>query len=151
MKSFLEKLKKGMGIEENEKESEKKKILVENQEEKLEAKKEWLNQEGELMVDIYQTEEELFLQAPIAGVKASDLDIEIEGDTLIIKGERKNPAPENVDFIQKECYWGEFSRKIILPVEVDQNRIEAYFKLGILTIKFPKIQREKKKKIVPKE
>jgi len=165
MTSFLEKLKKGMGIEgeveeekemlaekEKKEEPKKKKIIIKEKEEKPKVKKEeWLEAEGELMVDLYQTEEDLYLQAPIAGVEAKDLEIEIERDTLIIKGERKNPAPEGADFFTKECYWGKFSRQIILPVEIDPNRIEASFKSGILTIKLPKLQREKKRKIVPKE
>jgi len=165
MTSFLEKLKKGMGIEgeveeekemlaekEKKEEPKKKKIIIKEKEEKPKVKKEeWLEAEGQLMVDLYQTEDDLYLQAPIAGVEAKDLEIEIEGDTLIIKGERKNPAPEGADFLTKECYWGKFSRQIILPVEIDPNRIEASFKFGILTIKLPKLQREKKRKIVPKE
>lgn len=174
MNSFLEKLKKGMGIEEEkeelkeekERESEeqeekkpekapkKKKILAKPKEEEkkdLLKKESWLEAEGQLMIDFYQTENELVLVSPIAGISAENLEIEIEGDILTIRGERKNPSPEGVDFFTQECYWGKFSRQVILPVDVDPNQIEAYFKSGILTIKLPKLFKEKKRKIVPKE
>ncbi len=167
MTSFLEKLKKGMGIEdqieeetkekeivvekEKKEEPKKKKIVIKEKEEKPKTKKEeWLEAEGQLMIDLYQTEDDLFLQAPIAGVEPEDLEIEFERDTLTIKGERKNPAPEDADFITKECYWGKFSRQIILPVEIDPNKIEASFQKGILIIKLPKLLKEKKRKIVLK-
>lgn len=174
--SFLEKLKKGMGIEELTTEKEKpqkvseekskikqkeratrkivleeKKEIQEKEEKKVpEEKKDWLEPEGQLVVDVFQTEKELFIQAPIAGVKAEDLDIEIEKDVLTIRGERKNPTIDGADYFVKECYWGKFSRQIILPVEIDPNRVEAFLKEGILTITMPKLLKEKKRKIIPK-
>lgn len=173
MTSFLEKLKKGMGIEveteeieETQKEIEKEKkeeklkkekivtkpdIKKEKETEKKEEEKEsWLESEGQLLLDLYQTENDLILQTPIAGVSAEDLEIEIEGDVLTIKGERKNPSPEGAKFLIQECYWGKFSRQIILPVEIDPNQIEATFKFGILTIRLPRLFRERKRKIIPK-
>ena len=112
--------------------------------------KEWPKPEGQLAVDVYQTESELVIQSAIAGVKPEELDISVEGDLVIIKGERKRPVEENKDYFFQECYWGSFSRKIILPVEVDPGRIDANLKNGILTIRMPKILREKKMKVTIK-
>lgn len=112
--------------------------------------KEWPKSEGQLAVDVYQTESELVIQSAIAGVKSEELDISVEGDLVIIKGERRRPIEENEDYFSQECYWGSFSRKIILPVEVDPGRIDASLKNGILTIRMPKIVREKKMKVTIK-
>jgi len=107
----------------------------------------WFQGEGELATDVYQTENDFVIQSAIAGVKPEDLDISIEGDVITIRGERKKPFEETGDYFYQECYWGPFSRQIILPVEIDPTRIEATLKEGILIIRMPKIQREKKRKI----
>jgi len=135
--SFKLKLKK---IEEDQ---EKEKI--ENQTNKNEQK--WLKTEGELSVDIYQTETKLIIQSAIAGIKPEDLDITIEKDVMIIRGNRRNPlvSQEKKDYFTQECYWGLFSRKIIFPVEVNSNEIEASIKDGILIIQLSKILQEKRK------
>lgn len=112
---------------------------------------EWLETEGQLAVDVYQTVNELVIQAAIAGIKTEDLDVLIEEDVLTIKGKRANPYQiDAADYFIQECYWGPFSRKIILPVEVDASRTDAAMKEGILTIRIPKVQREKKKKVTIK-
>lgn len=116
-----------------------------------EADREWLNDEGRLAVNVYQTENDLVLQAAIAGVKADDMEVIIEDEMVVIKGDRQNPLPEDGDYFIEECYWGPFSRKIIMPLEVDSGRADASMKDGILTIRLPKIQREKKKKLLVKE
>lgn len=111
---------------------------------------EWLSNEGQLAVDVYQTENDLVIQAAIAGIKVEDIDVLIEDEMITIKGDRPNPVQEDGDYFIEECYWGTFSRKIILPVEVDSSRADAAMKEGILTIRIPKIQREKKKKLIVK-
>ncbi len=115
-----------------------------------ETDSEWLSNEGQLAVDVYQTESDLVVQAAIAGIKVEDLDVLIEDEVITIKGTRPNPLQENGDYFIEECYWGVFSRKIILPVEVDSSRADATMKEGILTIRIPKVQREKKKKLIVK-
>lgn len=115
------------------------------------ADREWLNGEGRLAVNVYQTENDLVAQAAIAGIKADDVEVVIEDDVIVIKGERPNPLDEDGDYFIEECYWGPFSRKIILPVEVDSSRADAAMKDGVLTVRIPKIQREKKKKLTIKE
>jgi len=114
---------------------------------KPEGKEKWFEPEGELAIDVYQTETDLVIQSAIAGVKPEDLEISIERDILTIKGSREKPFIEEGDYFTQECYWGPFSREVILPVEVDPNRAEATMKNGILTIRLPKILREKKRRI----
>jgi HSP20 family protein len=117
---------------------------------KKEEKKKWFEPEGQLAIDVYQTKNELVIQSAIAGVKSENLDISMEGDVIIIKGRREKVSEEEGNYFTKECYWGPFSREIILPVEVDPGRIEATMKEGILTIRIPKILRERRKKIIVK-
>lgn len=115
------------------------------------ADREWMPHEGQLAVNVYQTETELVVQTAIAGVKSEDLEVVIEDDVVIVKGDRTKPLPEDGDYFIEECHWGPFSRKVIMPVEVDSGRADAALKDGILTIRLPKIQREKKKKLLIKE
>jgi HSP20 family protein len=165
MANFFEKLKKGMGIEipvEEEKKEEKevevkekkkekrKEIQLKEKEEKKEEKEKWPEPEGELAIDMYQTEDELVILSAIAGVKAEDLSLYLEGDVLFIEGERKKPVEEKGDYFLQECYWGRFSRKIVLPVEINPEKISASFKDGILTIRIQKISRERRRKILIK-
>lgn len=156
MSNFFEKLKKGMGIEEEkpkekektkEKKQKKEEIKVQKIEEKKPEKKEYEGPEGELAIDLYQTDEDLVLQSAIAGVKPENLEIEIEGDMLMIKGIREKPLEEDGEYFAQECFWGPFSRKVILPVEVDIDKSEAQIKDGVLIIRIKKVQKERKKKI----
>jgi len=81
-------------------------------------------------------------------VDSKDLDIGIEENTVNIRGSRHSEQEaKGADYFYQECYWGTFSRSIILPVEVDTDKTEASLKNGVLTIKLPKIQREREKKI----
>jgi HSP20 family protein len=114
--------------------------------------KNWLESEGQLAVDVYQTDGEIVIQSAVAGVKPEELDISIENDLVTIKGNREKPTEkEEKNYFYQECYWGRFSREIILPAEVDGGRTSASMKEGVLTIRIPKIEREKKRKIVIKE
>lgn len=108
-------------------------------------------EEGQLAVDVYQTDTHLVIQATIAGVKPENLDISIEADTVSIKGERNEPPEQGEkNYFYQECYWGPFSRQIILPEETDPSRAEATMREGVLTIRIPKIERKKKRKIAVK-
>jgi len=132
-----------------------KKDNSEEKNKKTEPKKEsWFEPEGELAIDAFQTEDYVVVQSTIAGVTPGDLDILIENEMLTIKGSRKKPdikeKPEDVNgqnYFYQECYWGSFSREIMLPEEVDTSNIEASIKQGILTVKIPKLHRKKKRKI----
>lgn len=96
-------------------------------------------QEGQLTVDVFQDDQNIVIQSTIAGVAPDDLDVSITNDMVTIRGERRHAFqvdPE--DYFYQECYWGTFSRSIILPVEIDADRAEAKIKNGILTIRIPK-------------
>ncbi len=112
-----------------------------------EGKEKWFEPEGQLAIDVYQTKNELVIQSAIAGVKPENLDISMEGDVITIRGRRERPLDQEENYFAQECYWGPFSREVILPVEVDPGRVEAAMKEGILTIRIPKILRERKRKI----
>ena len=113
---------------------------------------EWQTTEGQLTVDVYQTDKEIIVQAPVAGVKPEELDISVDDDVLTIKGERKKTEEEKgKNYYYQECYWGTFSRQIILPTEVDASKIEAVMEKGVLTIKLPIIKKEKRKRISIKD
>jgi len=118
----------------------------------LTEKERFLGEPGQLTIDLYQTADELVLQSAIAGVKSEDLDISIENGILTIRGYRAKPTTEqNIDYFTQECFWGPFIREVVLPVEVDAGRYQASLQNGILTIRLPKIEREKKRKIIIQE
>lgn len=100
--------------------------------------------EGQLSVDVFQTSDHIVIKSTIAGVEPEDLDIFLNDDLLTIRGERFQTEEEKkANYFYQECYWGGFSRSIILPVEVNPDKIEAELKNGLLTIKLPKIERTK--------
>lgn len=114
----------------------------------LKDEEKWFNEdyEGQLAVDVFQDKENIYVKSTVAGVKPDDLEIYLHNDLLTIRGKREEQAEnKNADYFYKECYWGGFSRSIILPVEVKTDKVEATFKNGILTITLPK---EKKSKVV---
>lgn len=98
--------------------------------------------EGQLALDIYQTEEEIIILSAVAGVSEDDLNISVTDEVLTIKGKRHLPdrVPEE-DYLTKECFWGDFSRSIVLPVTADSAKIAASFKNGILRINIPKVEK----------
>ena len=96
-------------------------------------------QEGQLTVDVFQDDENIVIQSTVAGVAPDDLDVSITNDMVTIRGERRQPYEvDSEDYFYQECYWGTFSRSIILPVEIDSDRAEAKIKNGVLTIRIPK-------------
>jgi len=149
----------------------KTKVLNENQEEEI--KKEnldlepdsgnlnpmaesdnWLEEDysGQLSVDVYQTDKDIVVKSTIAGVRPEDIDISINGDMLTIKGLRKKDHEvEEDDYFFKECYWGGFSRSIILPVDVKADKIAATLKNGVLTVVLPKAEKKNVKVVKVKE
>lgn len=129
----------------------KKEANIENGEVKEERKK-WDSPEGQLVVDVYETDKELVIQSAIAGIKSDQINVSLDNDILIIKGERENPGKDkDKRYFLKECYWGPFSKEIILPREIDTSKIDAKVKEGILTVRMPKIERAKSKKISVEE
>jgi len=106
------------------------------------------DQEGQLTIDVYQTDSDIVIKSTIAGVRPEDLDIQINNDMVTIRGERrKEEETREEDYYYQECYWGAFSRSIILPVDIQANKAEAIMKNGILTIRLPKAETAKARKI----
>ena len=104
--------------------------------------------EGQLTIDVYQTDNDVVIRSTIAGVKPEDLDVSINNDMITIRGERrKDEEVSDENYYYQECYWGSFSRSVILPVDVLPEKIEASMKNGILTIRLPKADVNKTKKI----
>ena len=110
------------------------------------AHDEWLedDNEGQLSVDVFQDKGSIIVRSTVAGVNPEDIDISIENDMLTVRGERRMEEEiHDEDYFYQECYWGSFSRSIILPVEVRAEEVEATLKNGVLTIKLPKAQKSK--------
>ncbi len=100
----------------------------------------WLTQpeEGRLAIDVFRAQDTLIIRTPVAGVDVQDLDIAVDGDLLTIRGERHTPSPiHEEDWFYRECYWGSFSRSVILPLDVIASDVQASLKQGILEIRLP--------------
>ena len=109
--------------------------------------------EGELAVDVFHTDTELIITSTVAGVRKEDLDIDMNGDMITIRGIRRPQfahVPED-DFFVRECYWGGFSRSIILPIDIQYDKVRATLENGILTIALPKATHSKNGKIAIEE
>ena len=122
-----------------------KKIKAENIEEKKEEAPAGgiFDQAGELVVDVFETNSDFVVLAAIAGIQIKDLDISLEKDMMVIKGNRCDPHDDNdKKYFYQECYWGPFSRKIILPENIDIDKADAQMDKGVLTIKIPKNEQE---------
>lgn len=108
----------------------------------------WPTSEGQLAIDVYQTDDEIVVQSALGGVKPDEIEVTIENDMVKIFGSRQKAQAINKDnYLIQECHWGSFSRQFVLPTEVDSSRAEAILKDGILTIKIPKIQKEKTRRL----
>ena len=121
-------------------------------EEKTPAKKsddgDEIETEGKLTVDVYKTPSEIIVESAIAGIKPEDLDIDVSTDSITIKGERRREERiKDEDYFYQECYWGKFSRSVILPEEIDPDNAVVHFKNGILTVRMPKRNKKTSKKL----
>ena len=135
------------GLRENEPVKREKKITFPSETGK--NSDDWMpDSEGQLTIDVYQTPTDIVIKSTIAGVSPEDLDITITNDMVTIKGKReKDETISGGDYYYQECYWGAFSRSVILPVDVEAEKADASMKNGILTIRLPKIEKVKTKKI----
>ncbi len=112
----------------------------------------WLGEsdelEGQLAVDVYQTKDNVVIKAPIAGVKADQIDISVSDDMVTLRGERVDEKEvDREHYYVQECYWGAFSRSIILPTATVAEEAQASLKDGVLTLTIPKAVQDKVKKI----
>lgn len=119
------------------------KPFVAQQKESL-TEEELSGEEGQLAVDVFQTADEIVVVAPVAGVVLEDLSITITDEVLSIKGRRNLQFNvQSGDYFTQECFWGDFSRSIILPESVDTGKVKASFKNGILTVRVPKVEKKR--------
>lgn len=113
-----------------------------------EAEEEPVMEEGELSVDVYQTNTEIIIEAMVAGVKPEDLHLSITRDMVTIKGRRDgNTSVSHDDYFYKELYWGTFTRTILLPHEVEIEEAEAVEKHGLLIVRLPKVDKARQTKL----
>lgn len=92
-----------------------------------------------MAVDVYQTEEAVVIKAVVAGVKAEDLEITVTEDLITIRGRRVDPDEiSSEDYFYQECYWGWFSRTVVLPCAINESRVQAALDDGVLKISLPK-------------
>lgn len=104
--------------------------------------------EGQLTVDVYQTPNDIVVESAIAGVKPENIDVNVTPDSIVIRGSRERErSAEGEDYLYQECYWGRFARSIILPQEIDPENASVTFKNGILTVRLPKVNKKKSKKL----
>lgn len=103
---------------------------------------------GQLAVDVYETPEQLIIKARTAGVNRNDLDVSISDGVLTISGTLSSgDETEATHWHVQECYWGEFSRTLVLPVAVKEDEVKAILKDGVLTVMFNKVKQEQARKI----
>lgn len=99
-------------------------------------------------VNIYGNEERLSVVAELPGVAKENINISVESDIITIEGERKSPEiNENETFHRREREYGKFVRSFRLPYEVDNEKVEASLKDGVLTVTLPRAEQSKPKKI----
>jgi HSP20 family protein len=104
--------------------------------------------EGQLLVDVYQNDKEIIVKSTMAGVSPDNLFVSINRDILTIKGKRdRDSSIQDAECLLRECYWGSFSRSIILPDEVDDKKIDANLESGVLTLTLKKIRQNQKIKV----
>jgi HSP20 family protein len=99
-------------------------------------------------VDIFEDANEIVFRVELPGIKQDDIDIEVSNDTLTIKGERHFEDAERKDgFIRVERAYGKFQRSFSIPIPVDQDKIQASYRDGLLEVKLPKAEAIKPKKV----
>jgi len=104
--------------------------------------------EGQLTIDVYQTPDEIVVQSTVAGVDPANIDIDATSESITIRGERhRNREVSDSDYYYQECFWGKFSREVILPQEVDPDKATSSLKNGVLTVHLPKIHKDRSRKI----
>src|SRR6056297_731252 len=99
-------------------------------------------------VNLSEDEKEIKVKAELPGMEAKDIDISINNSNLILQGEKRFEDEQNRDNYQRiERTYGSFYRAIPLATEVDENKINAKFKNGVLEVKMPKSEKTRGKKI----
>jgi len=104
--------------------------------------------EGTLAIDMYRTKDAIIVKSTIAAVSDEDLNIDITNDLLTIRGQRqRNEVVAQENYYYQECYWGGFSRTMVLPMEVISDGVEATLHNGLLTVRLPLAQKSRSIKV----
>ncbi len=104
--------------------------------------------EGWLTVDVFQTDSDIVIQSAIAGVTKDDLEINLTNNSVTIRGKRmQSENIDDQDYFYQECFWGPFSRSVVLPQDIDPEESTATFKNGVMTIRMPKLSKRRGKKV----
>ncbi len=99
-------------------------------------------------VDVFEAENEVVIKAEVPGMEKNEIEISLEGDTLILKGEKKKEEKiEDKDYSYCERYYGSFARTVELPAGVQTDKVTAVLKNGVLNIRLPKLETAKKKEV----
>lgn len=99
-------------------------------------------------VDIYDSKDNVLVKADIPGLSKEDIDVTVDGDTLVIKGEKKQEKEvKEKEYIRTERFYGNFHRAIRLPSEIQADKVEATYKNGVLELVLPKSEKAKPKQI----
>jgi HSP20 family protein len=148
-KNLINKLMGTQTISEDEEETMEDEEIETTQQQPAASQEDWLSEyEGQLTIDMYQTKDNVIIKSTIAGVKPEDIDVTIANDMVTIRGERtRDFEASSEDYFYQECYWGSFSRSVVLPVDVDIENVAADLKDGILTVILPKAAKAKARKI----
>lgn len=104
--------------------------------------------EGQLPVDVYQTPGEIVIRTFIAGVRPEEINLSISRDMVVIEGSRaERESVDDSAYVNRELFWGNFSRTILLPQEIDVDNSSATAKDGLLTLILPKLDKAKQTKL----
>lgn len=98
---------------------------------------------GQIALDVLENHESVYILAPVAGIELADIDISVHETTLTISGIRNKPKEfyeHAMDVKNAECFWGRFTRKIILPENMDFSAVKAVMENNLLVIHIPKIR-----------
>lgn len=96
-------------------------------------------QEGELLVDMYHTPDMVVVRSLVPGVDPEHIEISLHNDLLTVRGHRHEPEEIYDDhFFHRECFWGIFSRSVVIPIPIDEEGVKAFFKNGLVVIEIPK-------------
>ena len=104
--------------------------------------------DGQLPVDVYQTDNEIVIRAFVAGVRPDDINLSISRDTVVIDGVREERERiDDSDYVKRELFWGTFSTTILLPHEIDVDNATATAKDGLLTLVLPRLDKSRQTKL----
>jgi HSP20 family protein len=99
-------------------------------------------------IDVYDSRDSILVKADLPGLKKEEIEVSIQNDNLIVKGEKKrNEEIKEENYYRTERFCGSFLRTIPLPCEVDASRVQANYKEGVLELILPKSEEAKPKKI----